>query len=279
MDISWQQATELLASQRLDVLTLLNATEAALSREAIDEGRRRTVVHGWPARHYLRYQNGQLTHYAQADLTARPTIEMNGGGIDEALLTLLLGEFEQVHWWTRGGEDSDFPRGTVMRKLLLLSVDLPVTVEVIPENSVLRPFEPTRDEDAWLVQNNEAFANHPEQGAWLRADLAQRTMEPWFDPSGFLLLEIDGRLSASCWTKIHELHPDRFGEIYVISVHPDFQGRNLGKVMVTQGMDSLRRKGVKRCVLFVDETNEGARRLYGQLGFQLVREDRLFRFS
>jgi len=45
-------------------------------------------------------------------------------------------------------------------------------------------------------------------------------------PFGILALEIDGRLAASCWTKVHELHPDRFGEIYIISVHPDFQGRN-----------------------------------------------------
>ena len=58
---------------------------------------------------------------------------------------------------------------------------------------------------------------------------------------------------------MHELHPDRFGEIYIISVHPDFQGRNLGRVMVTQGLDVLRKKGVSTAMLFVDQSNVGAR--------------------
>jgi mycothiol synthase len=94
-----------------------------------------------------------------------------------------------------------------------------------------------------------------------------------------LLLEIDGKFAASCWTKVHELHPDRFGEIYVVSVDPAFQGRGLGKVMVTQGLAALRKKGVGEAVLFVDESNAGARKLYESLGFQLRREDRLLRFT
>jgi mycothiol synthase len=149
----------------------------------------------------------------------------------------------------------------------------------VPEGATLRNFEPGRDEDEWIAQNNAAFADHPEQGAWSRVDLDERTNEPWFDPSGFLLLEIGGRLAASCWTKVHELHPDRFGEIYVVSVHPDFQGHGLGRVMVTQGLASLRKKGVNDAVLFVDESNIDARKLYESVGFQLEREDRLLHFS
>jgi mycothiol synthase len=93
-----------------------------------------------------------------------------------------------------------------------------------------------------------------------------------------LLLEIDGRLAASCWTKVHELHPDRFGEIYIISVHPDFQGRNLGRVMVTQGLDVLRKKGVSTAILFVEQSNVGALKLYESLGFKVERDDRLLHF-
>ena len=70
--------------------------------------------------------------------------------------------------------------------LQLLRVTLPVPVEEVPQGAVLRNFEPHRDEAAWLEQNNAAFANHPEQGAWRQHDLDERTEEPWFDPSGFL---------------------------------------------------------------------------------------------
>ena len=161
----------------------------------------------------------------------------------------------------------------------MLRVDLPVAPISVPPDSKLRNFVPGRDETTWLEQNNAAFADHPEQGAWLPADLDERTHEPWFDPSGFLLLEIDGQLAASCWTKVHELHPDRFGEIYVISVHPDFQGRHLGRIMVTQGLDILHKKGVSRAMLFVDNSNENAKALYHSLGFAVEREDRLVRFE
>jgi mycothiol synthase len=277
MNDSWQCAPSLSAEQRLDVLNLLNRTEVALGREALDEGRRRIVVHGWLGEHWLKYNGAALAGYALLTSSRYATIEMCGGGFDRELLERVLAKHPVVDWWTR--DASGECGGAVMRTLQLLRLKLPVPVVNVPEGAVLRNFEPGRDESTWLAQNNAAFAHHPEQGAWLRADLDERTREPWFDPSGFLLLEIDGELAASCWTKVHELHPDRFGEIYVISVDPKFQGRNLGRVMVTQGLAALRRKGVNDAVLFVDESNASAKKLYESLGFKLEREDRLYRFT
>ncbi len=276
MNDSWTRTTTLNADQRLEVLNLLNRTEVALGREALDEGRRRIVVHGWKGVHYLKYEDGTLVKYALLNGTKTPTLEMCGGGFDRDLLGELFSEHEIVDWWTRGSSDNC--EGDVVRTLQLLTLRLPVPVVAVPAHARLRNFESGRDDAAWLAQNNAAFADHPEQGAWLPVDLDERTHEPWFDPSGFLILEIDGRVAASCWTKVHELHPDRFGEIYVISVSPDFQGQGLGRVMVTQGLDVLRRKGVNDVVLFVDKSNIGARRLYESLGFKLQREDKLIRF-
>jgi len=277
MTDSWHCVPSLSAEQRLDVLNLLNRTETLIGREALDEGRRRIVVHGWPAEHWLLYRDGVLDGYALLTQSKHASIEMCGGGCERDLLTKVLAKHEVVDVWTRGlNQDCD---GDVIRTLQLLRLRLPVPVVPVPDGAVLRNFEPGRDESKWLAQNNAAFADHPEQGEWLPADLDERTREPWFDPSGFLLLEIDGELAASCWTKVHELHPDRFGEIYVISVHPKFQGRNLGRVMVTQGLAALRKKGVNDAVLFVDESNTGARQLYESLGFHLEREDKLLRLK
>lgn len=279
MASTWWCVLSLSPQQRLDVLNLLNHTESLIGREAIDEGRRRTVVHGWRAQHWLYYNEESLTKYAMSTGDEHATIEMCGGDFDEELLGHLLAAHEVVDWWTRGPQSGHCAHGIVIRMLQLLRVKLPVAVEAVPERALLRNFETHCDEDAWLEQNNAAFAHHPEQGAWQLADLEARTHEPWFDPSGFLLLEIDGRIAASCWTKVHELHPDRFGEIYVVSVHPDFQGHHLGRVMVTQGLNVLWRKGVVDAVLFVDESNDSAKRLYDSLGFLLEREDRLVRFN
>ena len=274
----WWCVGSLSPQQRLDVLSLLDRTEALLGREAIDEGRRRSVVHGWRAQHWLYYVEGALTKYAMSSGDEHAMVEMCGGDYDAELLAHLLAAHEVVDWWTRGPQSCEYVKGTVIRMLQLMRVKLPVPVEEVPEGAILRNFEPHHDEDAWLEQNNAAFAHHPEQGAWHLTDLDERTHEPWFDPSGFLLIEIDGRIAASCWTKVHELHPDRFGEIYIISVHPDFQGRNLGRVMVTQGLDVLRKKGVTTAILFVEQSNAGALKLYESLGFKVERDDRLLHF-
>jgi len=273
----WISTKKLTDEQRLDVLGLLNRTDAVLGRESIDEPRRRSVVHGWSAQHWLAHEDGQLIGYAIGSPTANTTLEMCGGGFDDSLLEAVLLEHELVQWWLRDPRSAT--HGKTVRTLQLLRIELPVPAIAIPEGSVLRPFEPRTDKESWLLQNNSAFAHHPEQGTWNIKDLEDRIEEPWFDPSGFLLLEFNGKLGASCWTKVHELHPDRSGEIYVISVDPNFQGQNLGRIMVTQGLAALNKKGVSNAILFVDESNEPARKLYASLGFSLIREDQLVLFK
>ena len=72
----WQCTTVLSGEQRLEVLNLLNRTEAELGREAMDEGRRRIVVHGWPGEHWLRYQHGTLAQFAVVNGIKHVTVEM-----------------------------------------------------------------------------------------------------------------------------------------------------------------------------------------------------------
>jgi ribosomal protein S18 acetylase RimI-like enzyme len=276
MDVSWQHTSSLNAAERLDVLNLINRTETVLGREALDETRRRTVVHGWRGEHWLLREDLELVQYALVQGQSHATIEMCGGGFDETLLTRVLEMHEVVDWWTR---DSDGSSDNVVRTLQLLHINLPVPQVPVPQGATMRTFTPGFDEVAWLAQNNAAFADHPEQGAWLLDDLEARIHEPWFDPSGFLILDIDGQIAASCWTKVHELHPDRFGEIYVISVNPTYQGQGLGRVMLSQGLASLRNRGVNRAVLFVDADNVSAQALYRNFGFTLEREDQMLRFT
>ncbi|TDB85344.1 mycothiol synthase [Actinomadura sp. KC216] len=128
----------------------------------------------------------------------------------------------------------------------------------------LRTFEPGRDEKAWLNVNARAFADHPEQGAWTIEDLRDREAEGWFDPAGFFLAERDGRLAGFHWTKTH---PGGLGEVYVVGVDPDAQGLGLGRALTLAGLHHLRGTGADQFMLYVDESNAAAVRLYESLGF------------
>jgi mycothiol synthase len=139
-----------------------------------------------------------------------------------------------------------------------------------------RPFVVGTDEEAWLRVNNRAFAAHGEQGGWTPEALSLRTSEPWFDPDGFRLHEIEGRLAGFCWTKLHHTDQEVVGEIYVIAVDPDFHGRGLGTELTLAGLDSITDRGVPVADLYVDADNVAAVRLYERLGFGVHRRRQAF---
>ena len=164
------------------------------------------------------------------------------------------------------------------RRLHQMRVALPIDR---PFDLATRPFEPGADEDAWLTVNNRAFQWHPEQGGWTRDTILARQTEAWFDPSGFLLHERDGRLAGFCWTKVHADHNPVLGEIYVIAVDPDFHGLGLGRALTLAGLDHLARPtttrpGVQVGMLYVDADNTAAVGLYESIGFAIHRTDRAY---
>lgn len=159
------------------------------------------------------------------------------------------------------------------RELLQMRRALPTGIDFDLDT---RPFVPGRDDEAWLEVNNRAFHWHPEQGGWDLETLRARQRESWFDPDGFLLHERDGRLAGFCWTKVHDDHEPRLGEIYVIAVDPDFQGLGLGRSLVLAGLDSLATRGTPIGMLYVDASNTGAVELYKALGFEVDHVDRAY---
>ncbi len=148
-----------------------------------------------------------------------------------------------------------------------------------------RTFEPGRDEQAWLETNAAAFAHHPEQGRLALADLAERMAQDWFDPEGLIIVETreaPGRVAAFHWTKVDpeqrsSVDPTRTaGEVYVVGVHPAYQGRGLGRPVTALGLAHLARLGLPEVVLYVDGDNRAAIRTYTGLGFRSIMVDVMY---
>jgi mycothiol synthase len=155
----------------------------------------------------------------------------------------------------------------------------PVAEPAFPAGTTLRTFRPGQDEDAWLALNARAFAGHPEQGTWTRHDLELREREPWFDPAGFFIAERHGAMAGFHWTKVHGPAdaPGSLGEVYVVGVDPGEQGTGLGRALTLAGLRYLRDRGLAEVMLYTDEDNAPAIRLYGGLGFTRFATDAMYR--
>lgn len=168
------------------------------------------------------------------------------------------------------------------RRLFQMRRPLPLDADLVAGHTVAtRPFDASRDVDAWLEVNNAAFEWHPDQGGWTRATLEDHLRADWFDPEGFLVHDHtgdDGRptMAGFCWTKVHpatHAEPPR-GEIFVIAVAPAFAGRGLGTALTVAGLDHLwTRHATPVGMLYVEHDNHAAVATYRKLGFDVHSTD------
>jgi mycothiol synthase len=150
----------------------------------------------------------------------------------------------------------------------------------LPPGFSARAFEPGADDETWVRLNAAAFARHREQGRLTVADLHERMAQPWFDAAGLILVVEDstGEVVGFHWTKVEEgtgRGPEAsadgvregVGEVYVVGVDPEHQGRGLGGPVTRLGLAHLARRGLGEVELYVDGDNTAARRTYERLGF------------
>lgn len=273
---------------------------AALSEQtllALDQPSGRVV-------HVLGYAGEQLGGYAQltdpadrdsasAELVVDPAQRRQGLG--RALVDDVLDQSGHTRMWAHGNLEAarclaasaglDAVRELHKMSRPLEPSDVGSPDAALPDGYVVRAFEPGRDEDAWLAANSAAFVHHPEQGRLTRADLEERMAQPWFDPAGLLLVvaqDSPDDVVAFHWTKVDPeqrstLDPAATaGEVYVVGVHPAYQGRGLGRPVTALGLAHLAALGLPEVVLYVDGDNPAALQTYTRLGFRSIMVDVMY---
>lgn len=223
---------------------------------------------------------------AERDLTLAVRPAVAGHGLGTALAEAALADAPAgrvVAWRHTTDERADRLAAhlgfAVVRELLVMerpATGLPPVAE--RDDVRIRTYTPD-DRDDLLRINAAAFAHHPEQGAMDERDLAERMSQDWYDPAGLLVAEdaTSGAVLGFHWTKTARRPGDAGpvgsgadGEVYVVGVAPEAQGRGLGTLLTLAGLHHLASWGVQRIELYVEGDNAGARAVYAGLGFEVV---------
>ncbi|MBG0827560.1 mycothiol synthase [Planomonospora sp. ID67723] len=291
--------------ERLDgqeVAAVLAMVEAATEADGVRPLNEHAMLHlrhggDGQASAVLLYADGALAGYAHVDpadpvegpggeLVIHPAFRRLGYG-RRLLLAVLEQTGGRLRLWAHGGHPAAAALAASaglakvralwqMRRSLLTAVP----GFELPEGVRLRAFDPETDGESWVALNARAFAHHPEQGAWTLEDLKRRERESWFDPAGFFLAVRGERLVGFHWTKVHEAQGhghESIGEVYVVGVDPAEQGGGLGRSLTLAGLEYLRSRGLAQVMLYVDESNTAAVRLYEALGFTRWDTDVMYR--
>ena len=302
-----QELNSLTPALQEKVLSLIKTAQDFDNTPAIAEHVLLHLRHGGDKAdsHLVLQKDNQVIAYAHLDKTdqvAGPSVELvihpdyRSSGVGSDLLKSAIDLCgNKIRLWSHGdltaarqlAQSNNFIK---MRNVIQMSKDL---IDVIPINTdyQIRSFLPDLDNQAWLSLNNQAFASHPEQGNWSEADLSIRLNENWFDEKGFFVAEDKDKLIGFCWTKIHGGHShshatdsdhhdhEPIGEIYVMAVSEEYEGRSIGKALTITGLNYLKYQGLSSAMLYVDEDNQKAVNLYKSLGFVESGKDVLYKLK
>jgi mycothiol synthase len=314
--------SELSAAQLADLSALLDRSARADAHPALAEPQRaaagRQDLGAEGAKVVLAYQAGSLVGCA----VITPAIDgatalhvavdpaQRTGSIRMVLVQSALSHVHgRVRLWLMQATDADDAEAAQLgfrpeRDVLQMRVPLPLPAETAASARpvVTRPFRPGHDDDAWLTINNQAFADHPEQGGWTVEDLRARTHAAWFDPEGFLVADNADNLDTvdavdavdavdtdrlgsghphgllgSCWTKVHREGDPVLGEIYVISVDPARHSEGWGRALTVAGLQWMSaNRSTPVGMLYTTASNTAAVALYESLGFTIDHVDRSY---
>lgn len=293
-ELTWH--TALSAADQTAIRELVAATTAADGVAPVGD----QVLRELPlerTRHLLAHDSGALVGYLNlapdmAEAVVAAPARRRGIG-SELIRTGLAAGGPATRIWAHGNLDGARATAaalglTAVRELWQMRRSLSALPPLPAAPGVRLTTYPGPEVDAELLRvNNAAFHWHPEQGGWTQAEVDERRGESWFDPAG-LFLAYDAAADAAedhllgfHWTKVHRTpgtessDASGIGEVYVVGVGPDAQGRGLGALLTLAGLHHLaERLGSEGTVLlYVEADNTAAVKTYRRLGFELHNAD------
>lgn len=261
-----------------ELTTFLDVQREADGHEALSSAKMRSL---WVAGRVVTISDegrvvaaGVAATHAQADGSTHWSVEtvversMRFPAFEDATLERVLQivprDAPMSVWSRRRSLDDALERAGFerVRSLAFMTVQLPLAEPTMLDVSSFAD----GDDGRLLAVNAATFGTHREAGGLDREELTGLMSQRWFDPLGVLFHEVEGSDAAFCWTKVHD---NGDGEIYRIGVDPRFQGRGIGRGMVIAGFHHMAANhAVRRGVLWVDESNVAAVRLYERLGLE-----------
>ena len=264
-----------------DLLAIAREAEIADGAAPLDEAAVLTLRHRpGSVRSWLDPDGFAVLIGSEVSVVVRPSAR--GRGIGSRLLGQLLGETSgPLVGWSHGGSAAADALATghgfrAARELWVMRRPTTETLPPLPappEGIVVRGFRPG-DEEQLLRVNALAFAHHPEQGSLTLAWLRERMAEPWFEAAGLIEAWSGSTLLGFHWTKRHS---PTLGEVYVVGISPEAQGRGLGRLLTLAGLHHL--ADVDEVHLYVEADNTPAVRLYSGLGFTHAAADTHVQFA
>ncbi|GJG98038.1 GNAT family acetyltransferase [Cupriavidus pauculus] len=121
----------------------------------------------------------------------------------------------------------------------------------------LRPYHPTDESivvDLWQACGLTRPWNDP------RKDIARKMTT---QPEMFLVGEVDGQLMATAMIG----YDGHRGWVYYLAVHPQFQGRGYGRMLMARAEALLIERGCPKINLLVRDTNDAVLAFYDRLGY------------
>jgi mycothiol synthase len=143
-------------------------------------------------------------------------------------------------------------------------VELPVAVAYLEWTS-----ERARD---FFAVYSAAFRERPGFPGWNEAEWVRWTADdPTFRPDLSVLAVLEDQAVGFVTCADYKENQARVGFVIQVGVHPTWRGRRLGVAMMTRTLRAWHDDGKEAVMLDVNVNNPVAIRLYGQLGFEVVR--------